>query len=64
MTPPPFWNFSENSSVLEGEGVPKLEFEQQKSLLFLNFIAFVVGFSGLVGGRQRGVGGVVCALGN
>ena len=22
MTPPPFWNFSENSSVLEGEGVP------------------------------------------
>ena len=26
MTPPrgpPFWNFSENSSVLEGKGVPK-----------------------------------------
>ena len=22
MTPPPFWNFSENSSVLEGKGVP------------------------------------------
>ena len=25
MTPPPFWNFSENSSVLEGEGVPNLK---------------------------------------
>ena len=22
MTPPPLWNFSENSSILEGEGVP------------------------------------------
>ena len=31
MTPPPLWNFSENSSVLEGEGVPKGEGQPLRS---------------------------------
>ena len=45
MTPPPLWNFSENSSVLEGEGVPKWPcsepFPCAKQIIFPFYLKYI-----------------------
>ena len=59
MTPLPLWNFSENSSVLEGVGVPYSGFYASSQALQVNFMSLSFSVANNAVSQQWGI---PCAL--